>query len=120
MNIGTSKGEVKAFVEQVIKARQDSIGYSIMSSAESKAGRTSFQQEFINGRLYDLYEEAQRSSTMATMKMLMEVLDEYPGFPEYFEMRKKEPNKRTPDLPWCEYVGNPAARRFWGLSSKSC
>lgn len=110
MNIGTSKDEVRKFVEQVARTRQNSTGCSIMNAVD-----TSFQQDHVNSGLYDLYQKAQRSSTMATMKMLMEVLEEYPGFTEYFNERQRTPSKSTPDLPWCEYVGNPAARKFWGL-----
>ena len=51
--------------------------------------------------------------------MLKEVMAEYPGFSSYFNERQSKPQEKTPDLPWCDYVGNPDARRFWGLDSRS-
>lgn len=115
MYIGTSKDEVRKFVARVAETRQNSTGCSIMTEVEG----ASFQQDFVNSGLYNLYQEAQRSSTMATMKILMEVLEEYPGFTEYFNEHQCTPSESAPDLPWCDYVGNPAARRFWGLD-RSC
>lgn len=108
--IGTNKQEVRAFVERSIVNYTKSPGYAVIGVIPKE------QQDFINGKLYDLYMDAKRSSSQSTLQLLKEVLDEYPGFCDYFSEHQYKQQK-APDLPWCEYVGNPAARRFWGLDS---
>lgn len=110
--IGTNKQEVRAFVERSVANYKNSTGYAVIGSMPSA------QQEFINGKLYDLYMDAERSSSQSTLQLLKEVLDEYPGFCDYFSEHQDKPQQKAPDLPWCEYVGNPAARRFWGLDPR--
>lgn len=107
----TNKQEVKDFVHESVANYKNSTGYSVIKSIPDA------QHEFINGKLYDLYKDAEKSSSESTLTLLKEVMDEYPGFSSYFSKRQSTPQARTPDLPWCDYVGNPAARRFWGLSS---
>ena len=107
--IGTNKQEIREFVERSVTNYKNSTGYAVIGAIPS------VQQEFINGKLYDLYKDAERSSSQSTLSMLKEVMAEYPGFSIYFSERESKPQERTPDLPWCDYVGNPAARRFWGL-----
>lgn len=111
--IGTKKQEVKAFVERSIANYKKSPGYSVIGAIPEA------QQDFINGKLYDLYTDAERSSSQSTLQLLKEVLEEYPGFTDYLTEHQDKPKQKAPDLPWCEYVGNPAARRFWGLD-RSC
>ncbi len=107
--IGTNKQELRAFVERSIVNYKKSTGYAVIGAIPEA------QQDFINGKLYDLYSDAERSSSQSTLKLLKEVLDEYPGFHNYFTEHQNDSRQKSPDLPWCEYVGNPAARRFWGL-----
>ena len=107
--IGTNKQEVKAFVERSIVNYKKSIGYAVIDAIPE------LQQDFINGKLYDLYVNAERSSSQSTLQLLKEVLDEYPGFHNYFTEHQDKPWHKAPDLPWCECVSSPAARRFWGL-----
>lgn len=109
----TNKQEVKAFVERSVANYKNSTGYSVIGAIPDA------KHEFINGRLYDLYKDAERSSSQSTLTLLKEVMDEYPGFSSYFSKRESKPQDKTPDLPWCDSVANPAARRFWGLDS-SC
>lgn len=111
--ISTNKQEVRAFVERSIAGYKNSIGYAVIE------GMPSDQQEFINGKLYDLYKDAERSSSQSALIILKEVMSEYPGFSSYFSKRQSKPQEETPDLPWCDYVGNPATRRLWGLDSRS-
>lgn len=94
MNIGTSKEEVKKFVEQVAKTQQQSTNYSIMDATD-----VAFQLELVNSRLYDLYQKVQSSITMDTMKILLEVLEEYPRFTEYFNTHQRTSSQHTNDLP---------------------
>lgn len=109
--IGTNKQEVKAFVERSIVNYKKSTGYAVIGAMPEA------QQDFINGKLYDLYMDAERSSSQSTLQLLKDVLDEYPGFHNYFAEHQNKSHQKAPDLPWCEYVGNPAARRFWGLDN---
>lgn len=110
--IGTNKQEVRAFVERSVAGYKNSTGYAVIGAMQCA------QQDFINGKLYDLYKDAERSSSQSALTMLKEVMSEYPGFSSYFSERQSKPNEKTPDLPWCDYVGNPAVRRFWGLDSR--
>lgn len=107
--IGTNKQEVRRFVERSIVNYKESMGYAVISSVPEA------QQDFINGKLYDLYMDAKRSSSQSTLQLLKEVLDEYPGFHNYFTEHQDKPHQKAPDLPWCDYVINPTVRRFWGL-----
>lgn len=106
---GTSKEEIKKFVEDVVANYKNSNGYAVIRSLPEA------QQEFINGKLYDLYLDAQKGGEAETLEWLKQILDEYPGFSTYFANRQEDPQQRTPDLPWCSHVMNPAARKFWGL-----
>ena len=107
--IGTNKQEIREFVERSVVNYKNSTGYAVIGAIPTA------QQEFINGKLYDLYKEAERSSSQSKLTLLKEVMAEYPGFSGYFSERESKPQERTPDLPWCDYVGNPASRRFWGM-----
>ena len=111
--IGTTKKEVREFVERSVASYKNSTGYAVIGCIPEA------QQEFINGKLYELYKDAERSSSSDTLSLLKEVMEEYSGFSSYFSQRQSKPQARTPDLPWCDYVGNPAARRFWGLDNDS-
>lgn len=111
--IGTTKKEVREFVERSVASYKNSTGYAVIGCIPEA------QQEFINGKLYELYKDAERSSSSDTLSLLKEVMEEYSGFSSYFSQRQSKPQVRTPDLPWCDYVGNPSARRFWGLDNDS-
>ena len=111
--IGTTKKEVREFVEQSVASYKNSTGYAVIGCIPEA------QQEFINGKLYELYKDAERSSSSDTLSLLKEVMEEYSGFSSYFSQRQSKPQARTPDLPWSDYVGNPAARRCWGLDNDS-
>lgn len=107
--IGTNKEEVKEFVERFLINYRESIGYKVIGINPED------QQDFINGKLYNLYIDAKRSSSESTLNLLKEVLDEYPGFNNYFAEHYDGSDQKAPDLSWCDYVGRPAARKFWGL-----
>ncbi len=116
MYMGTSKDEVRKFVKNVADTRRNSRGCAIMTNVGIQLGESSsFEQDFVNSGLYDLYQKAQLGTPISTLSMLLEVLKEYPGFTEYFDSRQGCPEKSTPDLPWCEHVFGADARRFWGL-----
>ena len=109
--LGTSKEEIKEFVEDVVANYKNSNGYAVICSLPE------MQQDFINGKLYELYKEAQKGGEPETLEWLKQILEEYPGFSTYFAERQKDPQKGTPDLPWCSHVMDPVARKFWGLKT---
>lgn len=104
--ICTNKQEVKAFVERSIVNYKKSIGYALISA------KPEAQQDFINGKLYDLYMNAERSSSQSTLQLLKDVLDEYPGFYNYFAEHQNKANQKAPNLSWCEDRCDPHTRRL--------
>lgn len=106
--IGTNKQEVKAFIERSVANYKNSTGYAVIG------GVPEIQQDFINGKLYDLYMEAERSSSQSALQLLKEVLDEYPGFSAYFynmQYVRNEQNTYTSNDE-CDYVNHPENDRF--------
>lgn len=106
--IGTNKQEVRAFVERSIVNYKKSTDYAVIGAIPEA------QQDFINGKLYDLYTDAERSSSQSTLQLLEEVLDEYPGFSSYFYnmsyVRNAQNTYTSNDE--CDYVKHPENDKF--------
>ncbi len=107
--IAANKQDVKRFVEGVLSCYKSSSAYAIVSGLESA------KNDFINAKLYELYKDNERSSSMHTQQLLKEVLDEYDGFSNYFIKREEEARKQNANLQKHMYAGASETRKFWGM-----